>query len=578
MGDTAKFATIPDNFDVTKIGDGCTLPPELRDALREAVLRKCRAQPLWFVERFWQVIDPLSMKWVPFELRDYQREDGEWFVEAMGGERARRIVLKARQIGWTTLAAALVVWDCLFNDNHPWLIASQTEGDAQATLITRSKTPYSRLPAWMKESLPQLTNDNKESMEFDNGSSILSIPASSSAGRSKVAYGVLLDEAAFADNATELFGGLDPLCYGPMFVFSTANGMGNFFHRTWVEAQRPDTEWGCRFRAWWVVPHRDEKWYQREKLKSRGMEWQFFQEYPSTPEEAFAKTGRTVLNIEVLQAEMCFCEPALRYDLLMDEDFESPLGDLDEAPHELHVWAPPEVLRDEHGRVVQKPNYVIGVDIAEGLDHGDRTSIDVVDANTGHQVASYLGHWPVEALGELVARIGYWYHTALLLPERNNAGILPIADLQRMGYPRIWRMGHLAAIPKSDKTPRYGWQTNRSTKPKSVNELVRATATGAIVIHDARFLQEAHTFIHDGKGGMNASEGNHDDKIMSVTIANQGLIHVGAYPIVWHDDSVPLTTMGDLVKLGFGKPTTNPLSQRIGQDRRSQSVRESFSV
>lgn len=563
---------IPDDFDVTTIGDSSTLPADILAALREAVWRKCEAQPLWFVENLIYIIDPLTMQWVLFKLREYQWEDGQWFLDSMTRPRLRRIVLKARQIGWTTLAAALVLWDVLFHENHPWLIASQTEGDAQATLLTRLKDPYSRLPKWFRDRGPLLENDNMESMQFSNGSSILSIPATSKAGRSKIAYGVLLDEAAFAEAAEGLFGGLDPLCYGPMFVFSTANGMGNFFHETWVESQLPDSEWESRFRPWNVVPERDQEWYERERRKFRGREWLFEQEHPSNPSEAFAKTGRTVFNIELMAEEMDWRPPTWRYDLVMDLDFSSPLEDNVEGFHELWVWKQPTVLRDEHGRVVQRPNYVMGVDIAEGLEHGDRTSIDVFDANTGEQVASYLGHYPVEALGELIARIGSWYHTALLLPERNNQGILPITDLQRLGYPRIWRMGPLAAIPKGEKTPRYGWSTNKATKPKAIVELLRETAEGRCLLHDQRFLEEAHTFVHDGKGGMAATTGRHDDKVMSTMIAVQGMLNVGSYPIVWYDDEIPPLTMGELMGLGVTPKKANPLDTPIGRDREKRQT------
>ena len=574
----SEIQSIPDGFDVETIGDNSTLPKDFLAALRESVWRKCLAQPLWFVEHFWYIIDPETMEWILFELRDYQQEDGEWFIESMKDKRQRRLVLKARQIGWTTLAASLVMWDMLFHKNHPWLIASQTEGDAQGTLLTRLKQPYNKLPMWMQARGPELTNDNMESMEFDNGSTVLSVPATSKAGRSKVAYGVLLDEAAFAEAAEGLYGGLDPLCYGPMFVFSTANGMGGFFHETWVESQRSDSEWDSRFRPWHVVPGRDAVWYATEKRKMRGREWLFFQEHPSTPEEAFAKTGRTVFNIDLLQEMMVFSDPKYRFDLVLDEGFDRPLPVEEEADHELWVWQQPTILRDKHERVIQPPSYVVGVDIAEGLDHADRTSIDVFDTNTGHQVASYLGHYPIELLGELVARIGYWYHTALLLPERNNAGILPITDLQRLRYPRLWRMGPLASIIKGDKTPRYGWHTNRSTKPKAINELIRETAVAGVVIRDSRFLQEANTFIHDGKGGMAAAVGQHDDKIMSTIIAVQGLLNVGKYPIVWFDDTVPLTTMGDLAALGFDRQdSNNPLDTGIGK-RSIQKATPSFNA
>lgn len=575
----SEIQVIPDSFDVSTVDDSSALPKVLLDALREGVWRKCVAQPIWFLQNFWSVMNMDTFEWEIFRLREYQIEDAEWFLEAMRGKRQRRDVLKARQIGWTTIAAGLAGHDIFFQKNHPWLITSQTEGDAQGTLTQRIKTPYNRLPQWMRERGPKLTSDNMEVMEFDNGSSVLSIPATSKAGRSKAVYGVLMDEAAFADAAEEMFGALDPLCYGPMFVFSTANGMGNFFHQTWVESMRSDSAWDGRFRPWNVVPDRDQEWYDTEYRKYRGKEWLFYQENPSTPEEAFAKTGRTVFNITNLQEDMDFCDPEYRFDLVLDPEFDRPEPvegqDFDQS---LHVWELPYVEKDKQGRVLQDPNYVIGIDIAEGLEHADRTSIDVYNANTGHQAASYLGYYPVEDLGELVARIGYFYHTALLLPERNNAGILPIVDLQRARYPRLWRMGALASIPRGDKTPRYGWNTNKATKPKAVNELIRETSNRTVVIHDSRFLVEANTFIHDGRGGMAAASGQHDDKVMSTIIAIQGVLGVGAYPVVWYSEDIQPVTMGDIANLGKPRGKSNPMEGNIGHEQREVEADRSFFI
>lgn len=575
---------IPDDFDVSVVGDDSSLATDLLEALREAVWRKCKAQPLWFLENFWSVIDPTTFEWTLFKLRDYQIEDGQWFLDSMEIDRARRLVLKARQIGWTTIGCGIAFHDAWFTHNHRWLIASKGEDDAEDALITRTKMPYRRLPQWLKDRGPDLLTDNKEEMQFDNGSWITAIPATGSSGRSRVVYGVLYDEAAFVDEAEEMYGALDQACYGPMFVFSTANGMGNWFHGRWIESNRADSEWESRFRAWHVVPGRgpfyhDEDgnltsdWYERERRKNRGQMWLFHQENPATPEEAFSKTGRTVLNPTLLKEQMCFCQPSRLYDLMLDTEWENPHDDPDTYVHELWVWEEPFVLRDEHGRVVQEPNYVMSADVAEGLEHGDRTSIDVFNANTGEQVASYLGHWPVEDLGELLLRIARRYHIPLALVERNHQGVLPITDMQRAQYPRMWRMGPLAS-QKYSKTPRYGWNTNVSTKPKMIHELIRETTAGTLLLHDPRFLVEAQTFIHDGKGGMNASDGNHDDKVMSVAIGNQGVLHVEKYPIIWRDDSPPLTTMGDVVGISDRmKEPVDPLDTPIGGHQEKQRRR-----
>lgn len=565
---------LPADFNVDTIGDGSRMEPELLGLLREATWRRIETDPLFFLQNFWSVMNMLTFEWEIFDMREYQVDDAEWFLDAMRGRRQRRLVLKARQIGWTTLAAGLVVWDMMVHKNHPWLVASQSEGDAIGTLRERMKIPYTRLPRWLRERGPKLTSDNMESMVFDNGSNVLSIPATSAAGRSKAVFGVLMDEAAFPEQAQGMFGAFDPMTYGPLIMFSTANGMGNFFHSMWVESRRKDSVWKSRFRGWFEVPDRDEAWYEEEKLKFRGQEWLFYQENPATPEEAFAKTGRTVLDVQVLEEESHICDPLYQYDLLMDEDFSNPLPISEGVDHGLYVWQEPTVARDERGRVVQKPNYVVSCDIAEGLSDGDATSIDVFDANTGHQVASYLGWYPVEALGELLERIGRFYHQALVIPERNNMGILPITDLQRLRYPRLWRMPKLAQVNTGDRSPRYGFQTNKMTKPKGINELIRAIATQRVVIHDARFRDEVQTFIHDGKGGMNATAGYHDDKIMSVMLGVQGVLHVGEYPTIWYDDTVPPLTMGAFLGVGQ-KPKRE---HRLGELDSRTDRRRSFTV
>ncbi len=572
----SKPKTLPNDFDTALVADDSRLPADALSALRELVWRKCESDPLWFLTEFWWCMDPRTFKWSRFDLRPYQVEDGLWMVEAMRQERQRRLVLKARQIGWTTLGSGLAFHDCFFNENHPWLIASQREIDAVDTLRNKIKAPYARLPLWLRNyaKAPEITDDNAERMSFSNGSSILSVPATGSAGRSRAVYGALLDEFAFVQEAEALLGAIDPLTYGPLVVFSTANGMGNAFHSLWVEGQAHDAEWEARFRPWNVVPGRDEKWYQREQRKYRGREWLFFQEYPSDPEEAFAKSGRTVLPIDVLRSSGSLVEPTWKVDLGTFPRSEpltlKRLEGLEPNPYgaaeELWVWGAPTVEYDDRDRLIRKPNYVIGCDVAEGLEHGDRTSITIADANYGEQVASYMGHWPLEDLGEMLEWLGYSYHTALILVERNNHGILPLDYLRRARYPRLYRMATVAQIQQGDRTPRYGFITTRGTKPKLVTDLIKAIVDDSFRIHDTRFLQEAMVFVADGKGGYSASEGNHDDHVMSHGIANQGLLEVGQYPPIFHDDSVRPFTMGDIARfMDEAKVKPNPLDLGIGQ-------------
>jgi hypothetical protein len=574
----SRLTSLPEDFDVTLLGDDSGLPSGPLAALRELVWRRCESDPKFFLRHFWNIIDPSSFGWTLFNLRDYQVEDADWLHDMMGRKRARGIMVKARQLGVTTLAAAMAFWDVYFHPRHPWLLASQGESEAIGTLAERIRAPYDQLPIWMRERGPELLDQNSERLTFSNGSSILSIPATSKAGRSKTVFGVIFDEAAFVQDAEGLFAALDPLTYGPMLMVSTAQGMGNFFHQIWVDGQLPDSGWEARFRPWSAVPDRTQKWYETEKRKYRGREAAWFQEYPATPEESFSKTGRAALPVDLMRTEQDWCDPDFKVNLDLgwgEDDWRSYLSEGEEADNELWVWEKPLVERDETtNKLLRPPNYIVSADIAEGLEHGDRTSIVVYNANTMEEAAAYRGHWPIEDLGELLDRIGRWYHTALILPERNNQGILPIDHLRRHHeYPRMYRVGPLASIPRGDRTPRYGWVTNRATKPLIVHEFIKALRNGHIALHDQRLLEEAQTFISDGKGGFAASGSNYDDHVMGHLIGWKGVLEVGQYPIVWEDHGPRPITFGDLMDLDERDEGAHPMSVPIGGSAPKKGVK-----
>lgn len=551
------------------------------DVERELIWRRCVKDPVWFLETYWS-INQVGKGYATSGLWDHQTEMVEHMLDAFDNAD-RNVYLKARQIGFTTLAMGLAFWSGFFHDDHPWLITSQGESEAADTLSTKIKQPYERLPAWMRKRGPNVIKDTGEEFGFDNGSRFLAIPSTSRSGRSKAVYGVLMDEAAFQVDADDLFAALDPLCYGPLFMFSTANGMAGTFHQNWLDAQLPGSEWGSLFFSWDVVPGRDEDWYDKQTRKYRATPHLLAQEYPRTPTEAFLKSGRTAFDIEFMQDTQPFTEPLWRHDLALF-DHTNPHASLlaaeQEADLELHVWEKPTVLRDDNGVTIQKPNYVIGSDVSEGLIHGDYSAGSVMDANTTTQVAAYKSHIAIYDLGSVLEEVGYWYHTALIASERNAMGIAPLVYLQEHQYPRLYRMESFAQIKSGDRTARYGWYTSRQSKPKMIQDMAHFLNDELVILHDPRLPVEASTFVNDGKGQFNAKAPNHDDLLIATMISLQGAIDVGEYPIVWVDDAVAPLTMGDLmgaIDIEVVKPS--PLSKPVGRDRiKSASTVRSFMV
>jgi hypothetical protein len=145
-----------------------------------------------------------------------------------------------------------------------------------------------------------------------------------------------------------------------------------------------------------------------------------------------------------------------------------------------------------------------------------------------------------------------YYMQGLVIVERNNAGVLPLDRLYRdHWYPRLYRMDTFAQIHVADRTPRYGWRTDKATKPKMVNDFGYALAEGSVLLHDPDFVLESQTFVADGKGSYGATAGNHDDVIMGTLVTWQGALDSGKYPILWEDTIIQPPTHDDVDAIIF---------------------------
>ena len=564
--------------------------PSRLDLERELIWRRCKTDPWYFILNYVQVKNPRgayeawNAEWL--HQGDITRwMHGKWLSESKSMSGA----LKARQVGWTTIAHAFVLWDIFFHDYHDWLSVSVGEDEAKDALASKVKAPYERLPSWMLRRGPQIKSATSQLFAFENGSSILAIPSTERSGRSRAVYGALFDEAAFMEDAGAVFAGVEPTVYGPLFMFSTANGMGDFFHDTWVESLADDSEWDMSFYPWSVVPGRTEAWYETQKLTYRTQPHLFYQEYPNNPTEAFLKSGRTAFDIEHLTEWGAWSEPAYRHDVTAmdfhreldaDEIFEyTRLGDSERADLELWVWEYPTIIRGPDGRVAQLPSYSVGVDVSEGLAHGDFSAVEVRNLNTGEQVATMRAHIPIYELGPFIELVGYLYFTALIGVERNSFGLVPLEYLQNRGYPRIYRMDPIAELKRGQRSPRYGWLTTRTTKPKMVQDMVKATVHEEVILHDRRWLQEASTFISTGTGRYEASASNTDDLLMASLVNHQVSRDIDRFPVVWEPLEVPEITFrdvfGDVTYAGDELVAANVLDQPIGQAHEAP-VRVSF--
>ena len=220
------------------------------------------------------------------------------------------MTLKARQIGWSTLVAAHQFWLAFFTPDQNIIDLSRTEREA-VQLLRKTKYGFSHLPRWMVDRGPRSLVEHQQRMFFGNGSQIVSMPSASDPARGESATLIVVDEWAFLPNPEEAWSSIEPVADvgGRIIGLSTANGSGNFFHHLWVGSSTGNNKFEPMFYPWSATEDRDDAWYE-SKVESM-LPWQLAQEYPTTPEEAFVKSGNPVFDLDVLDELMVRCRPGL---------------------------------------------------------------------------------------------------------------------------------------------------------------------------------------------------------------------------------------------------------------------------
>ena len=266
----------------------------LSELRQEAEWRKCVADESYFLRMYWHIAHPARGR-ILFDLRDAQSEAlNRW------ANNRYSLTLKARQIGWTTLVAAHQFWLAFFHDDQNIIDLSRTERES-VLLLKKTKYGFKHLPDWLLARGPESIVEHQQRMGFSNGSQIASMPSASDPARGESASLVVVDEWAFLPNPEEAWASIEPVADvgGRIIGLSTANGSGNFFHQLWVGASTGNNRFDPMFFPWSASEDRDISWY--ESKKDAMLPWQLAQEYPTTPEEAFVRSGNPVFDLDVLE-------------------------------------------------------------------------------------------------------------------------------------------------------------------------------------------------------------------------------------------------------------------------------------
>lgn len=481
---------------------------------------------------------------VPFRLNDAQRK---LYAVAKrqqdAGKPVRLIILKARQLGFSTLTEGLIFHACATRRNVNALIVAHRE-DATANLFRMSKLFYDELPAPVK---PMLRASNAQELVFENPSKLRSerearpglrsrircaTAGGRGIGRSDTLQCVHLSEYAFwpdgADGKASTLAGIlqaVPSLPGTMVVIeSTANGFEDFKER-WDAAVAGENDFEPVFFAWFenpdysmpVVPGTEWTPEERElrdayRLTDGQLQWRrwcianncggsldmFRQEYPASPGEAFLHSGTGVFDNEqiVLRLER-LPSPAGRGEFTDGEWTESETGAI--TLYELPEEGVP---------------YVLGGDTAgEGSDYF--TAI-VIDNVTGRIAAKLRQKYSEPEYVRQICALGRFYNDALVAIE-TNFSTYPVMKLQEMEYPNQYSREREDTYTRQMKKS-YGFRTDRQSRPRAIANLVEVFSSHPEWFTDRELLEEMLTFCYNEDHRPEALAGKHDDLVMGAAI------------------------------------------------------------
>ena len=481
---------------------------------------------------------------VPFRLNDAQKK---LYAVAKrqqdAGKPVRLIILKARQLGFSTLTEGLIFHACATRKNVNALIVAHRE-DATANLFRMSKLFYDELPAPVK---PMLRASNAQELVFENPSKLRSerearpglrsrircaTAGGRGIGRSDTLQCVHLSEYAFwpdgADGKASTLAGIlqaVPSLPGTMVVIeSTANGFEDFKER-WDAAVAGENDFEPVFFAWFenpdysmpVVP--GTEWTPEERdlkaayqLTDEQLQWRrwcianncggsldmFRQEYPASPGEAFLHSGTGVFDNEQIVLRMERLPSAAGRGEFTDGEWtESETGAI--TLYELPEEGVP---------------YVLGGDTAgEGSDYF--TAI-VIDNVTGRIVAKLRQKYSEPEYVRQIFALGRFYNDALVAIE-TNFSTYPVMKLQEMEYPNQYSREREDTYTRQMRKS-YGFRTDRQSRPRAIANLVEVFSSHPEWFTDRELLEEMLTFCYNEDHRPEALAGKHDDLVMGAAI------------------------------------------------------------
>ena len=453
---------------------------------------------LYFAQHFFHIQHPVKGKML-FQPFEYQ----ERLLHSYHDFRFN-INMLPRQSGKTTCASAYLLWYAMFHPDQTILVAAHKYTGSQE-IMQRIRYGYELCPDFLRAGV---VSYNKGSIDFDNGSRIVSATTTGNTGRGMSISLLYCDEFAFVQPniATEFWTSISPTLAtgGRAIITSTPNSDEDEFAIIWKESQNTFDEFGNEkedgtglngfhgFRAeWYEHPDRDDDWKKTEM--GRIGEERFRREYGCE----FLVYDETLIN-SIKLSEMVGKEPILKMGQV--RWYKTP----------------------EKGKI-----YLAALDPSLGTG-GDYGAIEVFEMPSMIQVAEWQHNiTPIQqqvkifrdVLKFIADEIGEDSYNHIYWSVENNtvgeSALVVIDNLGEETFPGLMlseplRKGHVKKFRKGFNTT-FGNKISACAKVKYLIEEEK------MVIYSRPLISELKTYIAAGTS-FKAKVGEHDDLVAALLL------------------------------------------------------------
>jgi hypothetical protein len=462
--------------------------------------------PLYFMDHFFYIQHPTrgKMLYHPF---DYQKR-----LIATYHNYRYSISLMPRQTGKSTSAAGYLLWYAMFVPDSTILIAEHKYTGAQE-IMQRIRYAYELCPNHIRAGA---TSYNKGSIEFENGSRIVSQTTTETTGRGMSISLLYADEFAFVRPtiAKEFWTSISPTLAtgGKAIITSTPNSDEDQFAFLWKGANKTEDEHGNTtelgingfraFRSYWREhPDRGDEW-GAEQLAQLG-------------DERF----RREMDCEFVINDETLINPIK----LMDLEGQEPLR----RSGQVRWYREP----------VKNGMYVVALDPSLGTG-GDPAAIQVFDARTTDQIAEWRHNktdipTQVRILADIVKELNAVTKDdkSIYYSVENNtigeAALISIAEYGEENIPGYF-LSDNSVTGTTGRRFRKGFNTTNKSKITACNKFKILIESGRMKINSRPLVSELKTFVAHGTSYA-AKPGETDDLVMASLLAVRMLLMLQTY-------------------------------------------------